>query len=256
MISLKDISLYFPGTRSMVLRDISWNIAAKEAWVLFGRNGSGKTKLLEIVTGYTSPSAGSIHRFDSMSIGCDIREIRKRIGIVNSLIKEMMPRNENVIDVVVSGFFASTGLYDFVDASLTQKAALLLDEISMDTKAYLPFRVLSDGEKQKVLMLRALINDPEILILDEPCMGLDLASREDLLETVDSLISKRGIAVIHVTHHIEEITSLFKYIFILDNGSCFYCGPLDKGLSSENMSRIFNRSVDVEKRNNRYFYIL
>jgi iron complex transport system ATP-binding protein len=252
MVSLKNVSLYYPAETRMVLQDISWIIGRGEAWVLFGRNGSGKTRLLDIATGYLSPSRGSVVRFGCGPAGVDLREQRKKIGLVNSQIRELFPRNERTIDVVVSGMFASTGIYDVVDDHAYGKARQLLAEIGMEDRDKGLFRVLSDGEKQKVLMLRALINDPALLILDEPCMGLDIASREDLLSAVDGLIRTRDVAVIHVTHHVEEITQQFGNIFILDGGRCLYQGPLAGGLNDETMSRVFRKKIVLSSMGGRF----
>ena len=242
MISLKNISLYYPPSKKLVLSGITWHIRPGEQWVLFGRNGSGKTRLLEIITGYNFPSTGTVSRFGQEK-GYDIRQIRKKTGIVNTLLKDMFLQSEPLINVVLSGLFASIGLFDDPAKHDTEKARALLNSIGMADRSQDPFGILSDGEKQKVLMLRALINNPSLVILDEPCMGLDIAAREDLLADLQELILSNKISAIYVTHHVEEIIPLFDKIYILHNGTEQYSGSLKDGLTSEMLSGIFQREI-------------
>ncbi|OHD71023.1 MAG: hypothetical protein A2W19_08395 [Spirochaetes bacterium RBG_16_49_21] len=257
MIELKNISLYFfDKTEKHILKNISWHIQENENWILYGKNGSGKTKLLEIIAGYLYPSMGEVIRFASKTFGNDIRDIRKRIGYISISLKDMISKNESTIDVILSGLYASIGLYvepSGVDISYAHE---LLDTINMNGRANDKFNVLSDGEKQKILMLRASINQPELLLFDEPTMGLDLSAREDLLLSIDKISRFKKTSIIFVTHHIEEITPLFSRILIIENGECYFCGDIDDAINDEILSSLYKRKISVTRLNGRYFTIL
>ena len=253
MIKLENISLDIYGSRRRILNNINWHVEDGDCWVLFGRNGSGKTKLLEIITGYNFPSEGAVTRFGKGHFGSDIRELRKRIGYISSVVREMFSRNEKVIDAVVSGLYASIGLYRKPAPSEIDKAASLIQKAGFGGREYDIIGHLSDGERQKILMLRALINDPDLLILDEPATGLDIIAREEFLESLTDLTKEREHSVIYVTHHVEEITPLFQKIFIIDNGECFYKGDIEEALDKDIFTSLFGRGVEVFRRGERLY---
>ena len=255
MVELKNVSLFFAANRDYLLRDISWRIEDNENWILFGRNGSGKTKLLEIIAGYRYPSEGEVIRFGN-SAGFDMREVRKRIGYMSSTLKDAIPAGERVIDVVLSGLHASVGLYVEPNDADRRHARDLLASMGMEERAYDSFGVFSDGEKQRVIMLRAFINQPDLLIFDEPAMSLDLSSREDLLLAIEKLSAFKRVSLIYVTHHVEEITPLFNRVFIIDGGRCRYCGDIDDGINDEMLSGIFGRKIRVTRSKGRYYSMI
>lgn len=255
MIKLSDVSLYYYPSQKRILHDISWHIKPGEQWVLFGRNGSGKTRLLEIISGYSYPSTGSITRFGKSS-GYDVRDMRTQVGIVNTLLRDKFPINEEIIDVVLSGIFASIGLFTAVSTGQKNRATDLLESLNMADDAHKNFHVLSDGEKQKVLMLRALINSPSLLVLDEPCMALDIGAREDLLENIEKLISNQNITTIYVTHHIEEILPVFTKMFILKDGACFDQGDVSSILTSSILKSIFNKKIELVSLQGRFYSVI
>jgi iron complex transport system ATP-binding protein len=254
MFELKNVSLV--RRNKNILKDINWIIRDGENWVLFGRNASGKTMLLEIITGYIYPSSGEVIRFGKKHGQYDVREIRKRIGYVSTPLKGMFGFYEKIIDVVVSGLYASIGLYRNPDSIQVEMAKELLTTIHMGDRQEDYFGILSDGEKQKVLMLRAYINEPDLLILDEPAMGLDLISREDLLKTIEKLHKMRKTSIIYVTHHTEEIVPLFSHIMIIDDGKSFYAGSIKNGFNKDLFRKIFNHNVDIFELHNRFYTIL
>lgn len=253
MIKLENISLDIYGSRRRILDDITWHIKDGECWVLFGRNGSGKTKLLEVITGYIFPSAGEVTRFGDGHYGSDIRELRRRIGYISSVVREMFGNSEKVIDAVLSGLYASIGLYRRPAASEVEKAAGLIAKVGLGGREHDTIGRLSDGEKQKILMLRALINDPDLLILDEPATGLDIVAREEFLQSLAEITQDREHSVIYVTHHVEEITPLFDKIFILDNGGCFYKGGIEDALRKDIFTSLFGRGIEVFRRGERLY---
>jgi len=253
MINLENISLDIYGSKRRILSDINWHISKGECWILFGRNGSGKTKLLEIITGYLYPSEGDVSRFGCGHIGSDIRELRKRIGYVSSVLREKFNREESLLDTVLSGLYASIGLYKKPTSFEREKAIALLAETNLAGRENDIIGHLSDGEKQKVLMLRALINDPDILILDEPATGLDIGAREDFLDSLKNIMKRRRHSLIYVTHHVEEITPIFGKIFIIDDGKCFFEGTVDEAINNNTFSTLFNRNIEVFKRGERLY---
>ena len=192
-------------------------------------------------------------RFGCRQPGTDIREIRKRIGYLSSVLREKFERNERIIDTVLSGLYASIGLYRKPTEAEILKAHSLLEETGLAGRENDVIGHLSDGEKQKVLMLRALINDPDILILDEPATGLDICAREDFLKSLENIMQGRGHSVIYVTHHVEEITPVFSRIFVIDDGKCFFTGTIDEAIEKKIFSSLFNRGLEVFRRGERLY---
>jgi iron complex transport system ATP-binding protein len=223
------------------LRDIDWRIAPDENWILFGRNGSGKTRLLEIIAGYRFPSSGAISRFGELAGHCDIRELRKRIGYVSTILREKFSPGENILDVVVSGLYASVGLYQEVEPEHYEFARELLASSGLSGREEDAFGILSDGERQKVIMLRAIISRPDLLILDEPTKCLDLVAREEFLATLEGMNSLHRASIIYVTHHVEEIIPLFSRILMLKSGAIYFSGTVKEGISSERLTELFQR---------------
>ena len=250
-LEIRGLSLIREGR--YLIRNIDWDVEASENWILFGRNGAGKTMLLELITGYLQSSGGRIRRFGKGYAESSIRETRRRIGYISSPLASMIPEHEPLRDVVIGGIDASAGLWRRPRAEEVDRAMDLLASIGMAERHADPFRVLSDGERQKILMLRALINDPDILILDEPTRGLDLTSREEVLAAMDGLSAgKPDLSIIYVTHHTDEIIPIFGKIHILRGGGSFFIGDVADGLRSELMSEVFLRDVDVVRMNGRY----
>ncbi|MBN1532904.1 MAG: ATP-binding cassette domain-containing protein [Spirochaetes bacterium] len=251
VLRLEGVSLHFPAYGRDILKEVSWTVRRGERWVLFGRNGAGKSKLLEMAAGYIHPSGGTVARFGEER--GDVRDTRRRIGYTSCSLRTAFPRHSGVMDVVLSGYDASIGVYRDFGPEERGEARRLLDAAGMAHLARSLFGTLSDGEKQRVLMLRAAVREPDVLVLDEPAEGLDMAAREDLLETMERLWEINGAAVIYVTHQVQEITGLFTMLLVLHRGECLYRGPVDGGLTGDMLSRIFERPVRVERRQGRYY---
>ena len=244
---------FIPAIRARILDSVSWHIGRGEKWVLFGPNGSGKTKLLEIIAGYIFPSGGAVTRFGLRQGESDIRDLRRSIGYVSTPLRERFPAGETVADVILSGARASVGLYDEPSPDEVARAGRLLESAGLAGSGTRRFGTMSDGERQKVLMLRAIMPGPDVLILDEPAMGLDLPAREGLLSTLSSLCNGKSASVVYVTHYTDEITPFFEKIFMLKKGRTFFCGSVAEGLTGERLSGIFGTPVAVVRRNDRYF---
>lgn len=225
LISFEHVSLV--RDHKTLLDDISFSIEAGENWVIFGRNGSGKSLLLQLIEGYLFPSRGSISRFGEKSGESDIRQLRKKTGFLGTSVKALMHEREVVLEAVISGKFATIGIYDSYTEADKEKALGLLTLTGSDQLSDRFFGSLSDGEKERVLIARSLMSDPKLLVLDEPCSNLDIKGRETLLSALNSIKAHNPyLSVIYVTHHIEEITPLFHKALILKNGRLVKTGPV------------------------------
>ena len=196
------------GTR--ILDDITWAVEPRQHWVILGANGSGKTSLLSALTGYLTPTEGDVEVLGETYGASDWRELRRAIGIVSSSVRQMMHDDEPALDSVVSGKFAMIDFWGTASRADRAGAMRILKQVECAHLAQRPWRVLSQGERQRVLIGRAMMARPRLLILDEPCAGLDPVSREHFLQFVQRLGSGRNApALILVTHHVEEIMPVF-----------------------------------------------
>jgi len=226
MIELDDITLI--RDQRTILRNISWRVRDGEHWALVGANGAGKTSLLQVVCGTLWPTEGHVRVLGRRYGETDLRRLRRQIGWFSAALEPRINPKEPVRDLVASGKFATLGLvFDRPTPADRRRAAELLDVMGCSHVAGQAFGTLSQGERQKVLLCRALMPDPRLLILDEPCTGLDLAARERLLDSVEHLgrLGDRGPTLIMVTHHIEEITPAFRCVLLLRDGSVVAQGP-------------------------------
>jgi len=237
-IELKNCSLY--NDDSAILQNISWKIKENENWALIGPNGSGKTTLLKIISGYMWPTSGEIMILGEELGKTDIRELRKKIGWVTTYLLEKIPANEKVIDVAISGKHASFGVYEKITAKDIKKAESLLEFLDAAYLKERRFNLTSQGEKQKILIARALMADPILLILDEPCTSLDMKARKTLLSSVSKICNSRKTNVIYVTHHFDEIVPEIKNVMMIKKGKMFKIGLKDKLLSNDNLDKLFN----------------
>lgn len=252
VLDLHDVELTL--NQNTILRHIRWSVGPGEHWAVLGANGSGKTSLLRVITGYLWPSGGQVAVLGSRFGQVDLRQLRKRIGLVSSAISELIRRSQTATQIVLSGAFASTALFDATDADQHARAAGLLTQLGCDHLAGHLYGTLSLGEQQRVLIARALMPRPELLLIDEPCAGLDLPGREVLLETIDTLAADNGqTTLVMVTHHIEEITPSFTHVLILKAGQVLAAGPKDEILTDANLKAAFGLTIELDRRHNRYW---
>ncbi len=240
--------------RRTILQDVCWRVNEGEHWAIVGANGSGKTTLLQIAVGYLWPTDGRVcvlgHEFGQV----DLRQLRRRIGWVSSSLSAMIRPTQSALQIVMSGAFASTALFDKVSTAQRSQAGALLERLSCAHVAASPYGVLSLGEQQKVLIARALMAEPDLLILDEACAGLDLAARENLLSTIDAVAGgKDGPSLILVTHHIEEIPPAFSHAMVLKDGRVLAQGAKGDVLTADTLSAAFALPVEVDFRYGRYW---
>lgn len=251
MIDLKNVSLRRED--KWILQHISWQINPGEHWCLFGLNGSGKTTLLDIINGYIWPTKGAVSVLGKQFGQFDLRELRKDIGWVSASLQEKMISKNTALHTVMSGKFATIGLYDQTDQKDKENAYAFMVQLGCESVAELPYHTLSQGEKQRVLIARALMAEPKLLILDEPCVGLDVIAREKTLAQIEKLANAdNGITLIYVTHHVEEILPCFTHSLLLKNGQVFSSGETSKQFSTENMSEFLNVPVTMENTNERF----
>ena len=229
-----------------ILSDISWRIDAGRHWALLGANGSGKTTLLKIITGYEWPSSGTVSVLGEEFGRCDIRALRKTIGWVSTAIGTRLPVNDTAVDIVASGLEASLGLYrDLIDDEIAL-ARCALEALGAGSVADQMYKTLSQGERQKVLIARGLVCQPKLLVLDEPCVGLDPGARRRFLADLGRFTSERDSPnIILVTHHIEEITPWISDVLMLKDGRAIAKGTPAEVLTAEILSRLFDCNCRV-----------
>ncbi|MEY4916938.1 MAG: hypothetical protein RL616_851 [Verrucomicrobiota bacterium] len=251
ILSVENLRLVRAGT--VILRDVNWRVQRGEHWVILGANGSGKTSLLSALTGYLMPTAGEISLLGETYGESDWRELRKRIGIVSSSIRQMMADEEPALETVASGKYAEIDLWRRVTRGERAQALKLLRQVECEYLVGRPWRVLSQGERQRVLIGRALMAKPRVLILDEPCAGLDPAAREHFLQFIQRLGSKKNSpTLIFVTHHVEEIMPVFSHALILKAGGVLAGGKLAGVLNSKNLTQAFNTRTRLQQAAGRY----
>ncbi|WP_151736302.1 ABC transporter ATP-binding protein [Paenibacillus tengchongensis] len=243
MISLEHLTLR--REQSLILNDVSLEMNAGENWVILGRNGSGKTTLLEMMTGYLFPSSGSVKVLGYKYGECDLREVRKEIGYIGPSLMEKLSLSDPVWEVVATGAFAYLRFYQRIPADVKEKALQLLEDMNLGELAQHAFGTLSQGERKKAMLARCLMAEPKLLIMDEPCAGLDLYEREKMLAEVNRL-KQRNVSVVYVTHHVEEIVPLFTHVALIKDGKLAGSGPKAEVLNKEMIRETFDVPVEVE----------
>ena len=230
-----------------LLKDVSWQVKRGERWVVFGMNGSGKTTLLSILAGFRHFTEGTVAIFGAPLDNEHILEVRRRIGWVSASFFDKVFHKEAVLDIVLSGKFGTIGVGEPITLADRRLAKALLTELGLERRADYTFDMLSKGERQNVLIARALFPKPEILILDEPCTGLDIYHRAYLFETLEQLAESRRLSIIYVTHYLEEIKPMFEQALLLKNGRIFAAGPTESLFNDEQMSAFLERPAAITR---------
>ena len=244
--------LHVQRGRTAILRGVDWRVAPGEHWVILGANGSGKTSLLNALTGFLSPTAGEISLLGKIYGESDWRELRLKIGVVTSAFGAAIPPAEQALDTVVSGKFAQLDLWHPGTRADRVAAMKLLRFVGLARMAQREWTYLSQGERQRVLIARALMARPRLLILDEPCAGLDPVARGKFLAFVEQVARRRNApALVLVTHHVEEITPAFTHTLLLRGGRVVAAGPRCAVLTSANLSATFGAPLRLARRSGR-----
>jgi iron complex transport system ATP-binding protein len=236
-----------------ILRGVDWRVERGEHWVILGANGSGKTSLLKALTGFLSPTSGEFSVLGRRYGAADWRELRLHIGVVTSAFTASIPPSEVTLDTVVSGKYAQLDLWHAGTRADRVAAMRLLRSVGLAHLAEREWAYLSQGERQRVLIARSLMARPQLLILDEPCAGLDPVAREKFLRFVEKLARRRGApALVLVTHHVEEITPAFTHALMLRAGRVVVAGTRETVLTSANLSDTFRAPLKLGRSDGRY----
>jgi iron complex transport system ATP-binding protein len=232
----------------------NWTIRAGERWVVLGPNGAGKTTLLQILAARLHPMSGTALLLDEQLGEVDVFELRPRIGLASAALAEVLPDDETVRDVVLTAAWAVTGRwrerYEVLDEF---RALTLLAQLGVAHLARRRFGTLSEGERKRVQIARALMTDPELLLLDEPAAGIDVGGREDLVARLGAMAADPAApATVLVTHHVEEIPPGYTHVLLLRAGHVLAAGPLHDTLTSGNLTATFGIPLHIEHRNRRW----
>jgi iron complex transport system ATP-binding protein len=238
---------------AVILHEVDWRVERGQHWVILGANGSGKTSLLSALTGYLMPSSGEI-RIGSARFGAnDWREVRQSVGLVSSSLGHKIEPEQTARDIVLSGRAAQINFWGRVPAAEKKQAARILRQVRASHLAQRPWRVLSQGERQRVLIGRALMARLRLLFLDEPAAGLDPVAREDFLKFLTTLAkSRHAPTLVLVTHHVEEIVPLFTHVLLLRDGKTLAAGIKSAVLTSQKLTITFGAPVTLRRRAARY----
>ncbi len=286
MIKVTNLNLTRNGRK--ILKAINFELNSNNHLAIIGPNGAGKSFLTRILSADLIPSYGSYIEVDSKIFGkTNLSELRKKIGFVSSKqvdwfidsvsnIKQHILASDfdytksnleilktdkafgsgvnSILEVVCTGYFGGYGISSELTKDMIKKAKKILLDFGFELQnkhCQIPFEILSDGEKRKVLLARALVTEPKVLVLDEPCQGLDIPSRENFLTEINKLSNQ--VLVIYVTHHLEDLPSLIKKILLIKNGKVFQFGDKEKTLTSKNLSKLFDYKIEVKNSGSRYF---
>jgi iron complex transport system ATP-binding protein len=252
VVDLAGVSIVRNG--STLISDITWEVDEADRWVVIGPNGAGKTTLLQVISAQIHPSSGVAGVLGEVLGVVDVFELRPRIGLTSAALAERIPRGERVHDVVVSASYAVLGRwreqYDDLDH---ERADELLAQLRIDALADRTFGTLSEGERKRVQIARALMTDPELLLLDEPAAGLDLAGRETLVNTLGELAQDHyAPASVLVTHHVEEIPIGITHAMLLKGGKIVAAGALRDTLTAENLTETFDVELSLIEADGRW----
>ncbi len=237
----------------VILDDVSWRVEPGQHWVILGSNGSGKTSLLKALSGYFMPTAGGVSVLGSVYGRADWRGLRLRIGLVSSAIRQMIEEGETALDAVLSGKYAMVNFWGKAAPADRRRALRILARVECAPLASRLWLHLSQGERQRILIGRALMARPRLLILDEPCAGLDPLAREHFLNFLQRLGGQKNApALVLVTHHVEEIVPVFSHVLLLKEGRALAAGEKEKTLTPRLLSEAFGGRIAVRRSGGRY----
>ncbi|WP_026582319.1 ABC transporter ATP-binding protein [Bacillus sp. J33] len=240
VISLNNISWKRNGKK--ILDKVSWEVQKGEHWALLGLNGSGKTTILNLITGYQWPNEGQVTVLGNLFGKTNIPELRRSIGWVSTSLDDKFQFRpaDTTLEIVLSGKFASIGLYEDITQNDLDQAKALMKQLGISHVENQTLTSLSQGEKRKAMIARALMSSPRLLILDEPCNGLDIFSKEELLSSIEKLMAQPGgPTILYVTHHIEEIVPSISHVMLLNSGKVVAQGEKKAILTEQRLEETF-----------------
>jgi iron complex transport system ATP-binding protein len=251
VLSVKKLRVVRDG--NVILDGVDWRVQHGEHWAVLGANGSGKTSLFSVLLGYLTPTDGEIELLGGRYGEADWRELRLRIGFVSSAVRQMMAEAEPALISVASGKYAMIDFWGTPNRADRALAKKILRRIECAHLTDRPWAVLSQGERQRILIGRALMANPRLLILDEPCAGLDPAAREHFLQFLARLGAKKNSpTLVLVTHHVEEIMPAFTHVLALKDGGALAAGKKAALLTSRLLSQTFGAGVKLKRTGGRY----
>ena len=237
-----------------ILSEFSWTVSAGDRWVVLGPNGAGKTTLITLAGARMHPTSGTVSILGQNLGETDTMDLRIRVGLSSAALADRIPPQETVSDVVMTAAHGVTGRWhEEYEGMDEERAAALLAAFGMEEFADREFWTLSEGERKRVQIARALMPDPEMLLLDEPGAGLDLAGREELLSALTELAGdRRSPALVLVTHHVEEVPRGFTHCLLMRDGKAVAQGPLVETLTSKNLSETYGMDVELDSHGGRW----
>ncbi|MFD4366440.1 ABC transporter ATP-binding protein [Rhodococcus sp. NPDC058521] len=253
LIEFDDVLLRRGGTT--LVGPATWNVELDERWVVLGPNGAGKTSLLRMAAAEVHPTSGSAFLLGERLGRVEVGELRQRIGLSSSSLANRVPADEVVGDLVVSAGYAVLGRWreEYEDMD-TDRAIEMLEGMGVEHLLKRTYGTLSEGERKRVLIARALMTDPELLLLDEPAAGLDLGGREELVARLTDLASDPDApATVLITHHVEEIPPGFTHALLLKEGGVVAQGLLDDVVTADNLTEAFSQRITLDKVDGRFF---
>ncbi|MFC4033699.1 ABC transporter ATP-binding protein [Streptomyces polygonati] len=250
--ALDAVSVRRYTTGQVILDDIDWTVRSGEHWALLGANGAGKTTLLKLIGALMHPTTGTVEVLGHRLGRVDMRELRAHIGLVSSAQK--VPQDATAHTVVLTGHTGTVQpLWRKYDSEVRERAHALLAELEIKELAERPYGVCSGGQRARVLVARALMADPSLLLLDEPFNALDLPSREDLIDAMHRLaLTRTELATITVTHHLEELSPAIGHVMLLKEGRVLTSGPVADVLTGVRMTECFGRPIEVSRHEGRW----
>lgn len=244
--------VYYRRNKKAILADVTWQVKENEHWVILGLNGAGKTTLLNMLNGYIFPSEGSVKVLEYSFGESIMADLRRSIGWISNALQQDIPPNDTTLEIVLSGKFASIGLWDKVTEEDIRDADEIITKLGITDLRDRAYSGLSQGERQKVLIGRALINDPRILIFDEACNGLDIFAKKEVYQQI-TMLSQEQKTILFVTHNTEEILPIFNKALLLKNGEIHSQGQRNNVIELENLQDFYGADVEVFEHEDKFF---
>lgn len=233
--------------KRFLLRQIDWEVHAGEHWLVFGQNGSGKTTLLSMVAGFKNPTDGRLEVLGETYSNDNVFALRRQVGWISSSFFDRYYRYEPALEIVLSGLSGTFGIRRGLRDADVRRAKTLLAALRLEDKINRPYHMMSKGERQNVLIARALISEPSLLVLDEPSEGLDIYAREYLLQTMRAFAASGKVTILYVTHYPEEIQGFMNKALLLRHGQIFAQGETANVLTDEHLSQLMHAPVTVQR---------
>lgn len=239
-------NMHWQRNQEQILKTVNWEVEDGQHWAILGLNGSGKTSLLNVITGYNYPTSGRVNVLNTEFGKASLPEMRKKIGYVSSSLGRFAStmNREMTENIIVSGKYASFGLYHEVIEEDWNAAYKIMDDLNLSYLEGKTYDLLSQGEQRKVLIGRALMSNPELMILDEPCSGLDILAREEVLNMTEQ-VAQNTCHILYVTHHIEEITESISHVLLMRDGEIVSRGTKSEVLTGDALSKAFKIPLKV-----------